>query len=412
MPDQEYVLGNKLLTYEWDISPDNGYRPAGLIPLSSTTVTITTPHIISDFGTKSVAGEATHNITLYRSAESGALVFGAGTVYWSFGLAGDMDVGTGETASAVIQQAMVNLFAEMGVQPESLQSGLVLATASNDSAAPTATLAIDGGVNTVEVGQVVVIKGIATDDDGSTLTDDGRVAAVEVSVNGGVTWRVAEGTTDWRFNWNAQDVGEHIVMVRAVDDSLNLQYFDVPFQLIAVKELGGTPINEYVGGALSNSLWGGTGQDWMFAGDGLDELIGEGGNDFMYGQGGQDWIFGGIGLDFAGGDEGNDFLFGAEDQDWIYGGEGDDFLDGGVGNDFLAGGAGEDTFYFEKGSGYDVIEDFESGIDTIDISAYSLNGLGDIQMTSGVNELTLALGGDNFVVVQGVTQLQPGNFRL
>ena len=33
-------------------------------------------------------------------------------------------------------------------------------------------------------------------------------------------------------------------------------------------------------------------------------------------------------------------------------------LDGGVGNDFLAGGAGEDTFFFEKGSGYDVIEDF------------------------------------------------------
>ena len=59
-----------------------------------------------------------------------------------------------------------------------------------------------------------------------------------------------------------------------------------------------------------------------------------------------------------------------------------------------------------------LLRTFESGIDTIDISAYSLNGLGDIQMTSGVNELTLALGGDNFVVVQGVTQLQPGNFRL
>jgi Ca2+-binding RTX toxin-like protein len=96
----------------------------------------------------------------------------------------------------------------------------------------------------------------------------------------------------------------------------------------------------------------------------------------------------------------------------LYGGEGDDFLNGGVGNDFLAGGPGADIFVFEPGSGYDFITDFESTIDLIDLSGYGLSGLGDLTMTIGANEATLALGGDNFVVVQNVQQLQANNFIL
>ena len=270
---------------------------------------------------------------------------------------------------------------------------------------------IDGGVSAVEVGQVVVIKGQATDDDGNALTADGKVAAIEVSVNGGVTWRVADGTTEWRHNWLAQDPGEHIIMVRAVDDSLNLQ-FDVPAQTITVNEFGSIPINEYVGNASSNSLWGASGQDWMYAGDGLDELVGEAGNDFMFGQGSQDWIFGGTGIDHVSGDEGNDFLFGLDDQDWLYGGESNDFLNGGKGNDFLTGGLGADTFFFDQENGQDLITDFENGVDHIDLSAYGFVQPQDIGMTTEAGSVTLALGGGNIVVVQGVTQLDPTTFIL
>ena len=39
-----------------------------------------------------------------------------------------------------MQQATVNLFADMGAQPDSLISGLVAATASTDTTAPTSTI--------------------------------------------------------------------------------------------------------------------------------------------------------------------------------------------------------------------------------------------------------------------------------
>ena len=67
---------------------------------------------------------------MYR-APSGALVFDAGTVQWSWGLDGTHDRG-GSTPDSAMQQATVNLFADMGVQPATLQAGLVAATASTD----------------------------------------------------------------------------------------------------------------------------------------------------------------------------------------------------------------------------------------------------------------------------------------
>ena len=74
------------LGYEWDEDLDNGARPAGIMHLSATTVTGVEK--IIDYGATTGIGTATHNLTLYRHA-SGALVFGAGTVQWSWGLDGD-----------------------------------------------------------------------------------------------------------------------------------------------------------------------------------------------------------------------------------------------------------------------------------------------------------------------------------
>jgi len=351
---QEFSLGQNLLTYEWDISPDNGYRPAGLIPLSSTTVNITTPQIINDFGTASHSGTATHNLTLYRDAESGALVFSAGTVFWSWGLSGDMDVGRATHPEQSIQQAMVNLFADMGVQPETLQSGLVLATASDDFVQPVATVGIQGGATTVVDGQILTILGTATDDDGNPATQDGKVAAIEVSTNGGVDWHVADGTTNWTYEWLAKDEGPHIIMARAIDDSLNTQYFDVASVTVDVVPPGTETVSEEVGTLGSDSLVGHSGQDWMYGSYGVDELIGLEGNDYLFGEGDQDWLYGEQGIDELNGEDGNDFLFGQADQDWLYGGDGDDSLDGGEGNNFLFGGPGDDQLL--AGTGIDVLQ--------------------------------------------------------
>ena len=71
------------LGHEWDEDLDNGFRPAGLMRLSSTTLAVDS--YIKDYGNVYGPGTATHSLTLYR-APSGALVFGAGTVQWAWGL--------------------------------------------------------------------------------------------------------------------------------------------------------------------------------------------------------------------------------------------------------------------------------------------------------------------------------------
>src|SRR2546422_3151611 len=73
-PGQSLPLANGTLGYEWDEDLDNGARPAGLIRLSSTT--LSSVPVLSDYGSTYVSGLATHNLTLYRRP-GGALVFGA-----------------------------------------------------------------------------------------------------------------------------------------------------------------------------------------------------------------------------------------------------------------------------------------------------------------------------------------------
>ena len=119
-PGQTATLSAGTLGYEWDEDLDNGSRPAGLVRLSTTTVNV--PQRILDHGSTYGPGTATHRLTLYRQA-SGALVFGAGTVQWSWGLDGNHDRGA-STPDPSMQQATVNLFADMGVQPATLADGL------------------------------------------------------------------------------------------------------------------------------------------------------------------------------------------------------------------------------------------------------------------------------------------------
>ena len=88
-PGQTATLTKNYLGYEWDEAPDNGFDPAGLVRLSSTTLPVST--YLLDYGNTTGNGVSTHNLTLYR-APSGALVFGAGTVYWAWGLSDNHDL--------------------------------------------------------------------------------------------------------------------------------------------------------------------------------------------------------------------------------------------------------------------------------------------------------------------------------
>jgi len=211
---QTWTLPASTLGYEWDAEEDNGSRPAGLLDLSTATYTLTADYL-QDYGGLYGAGVATHHMSLYR-APSGALVFGAGTVQWSWGLDAN-HTGVGANADANMQQATVNLFADMGVQPAALQPGLVRASASTDTLAPTSTIASPVQGATVHVAGPVSISGSASDAGG------GVVAGVEVSVDGGATWHPATGTTSWTYSWVPLTTGTATIQSRAVDDTANLE---------------------------------------------------------------------------------------------------------------------------------------------------------------------------------------------
>src|SRR6267378_2811126 len=116
-----------------------------------------------------------------------------------------------------MQQATVNLLADMGAQPASIQPGLVTATASTDFVAPTSTITSPANGSTVPTGSTVTISGTASDAGG------GIVAGVEVSVDGGVTWHPATGRTNWNYSWTAGAGVSVTIKSRAVDASGNLE---------------------------------------------------------------------------------------------------------------------------------------------------------------------------------------------
>ncbi|MBY5550919.1 DUF4082 domain-containing protein [Rhizobium leguminosarum] len=209
-PGQTATLTKNYLGYEWDEASDNGFDPAGLVKLSSTTLPVST--YLLDYGNTTGNATATHNLTLYR-APSGALVFGAGTVYWTWGLSNNHDKEATPTDPRV-QQAMVNLLADMGIQPGTLQSGLTAGTASSDLTAPTSVITVPA---TATVGSTVTITGTATD------TGGGVIAAVEVSTDNGASWHPATGDENWTYSWSPQTAGTYTIRSRAVDDNVNLE---------------------------------------------------------------------------------------------------------------------------------------------------------------------------------------------
>ncbi|WP_407180092.1 DUF4082 domain-containing protein [Bradyrhizobium sp. STM 3562] len=221
-PGHTATLSSDLLGYEWDSAPDNGFQPIGLVDLSSTTLT-TSGSYNTEFGNIDTSGTATHNLVEYRDPVSGALVFGAGTVFWSWGLSNQI-FGTswgGSTPDLNVQQATVNLFADMGVQPTTLQASLKIATASTDHTAPTSTISSVSSTKPVE-GQSVTVTGTATDSGG------GVIAGVYVSTDGGKTWHpasspVGAASENWSYTFNAPAPGTYTIQSRAVDDSINLE---------------------------------------------------------------------------------------------------------------------------------------------------------------------------------------------
>ncbi|MFT4165254.1 MAG: DUF4082 domain-containing protein [Microlunatus sp.] len=198
--------------YESDEDLDNGYRPAGLARMSTTTGP--TSEFLTDFGNTVVAGTTTHHVTQYRAA-SGALVFSTGSIQWAWGLDTHHDGADIQPADPRIRQATLNVLADLGAEATTRASDLVAATKSTDTTAPTSTIT-SPSASSIAAGSLVTVEGTASD-------VGGRVAAVEVSVDGGATFHPAEGRESFTYTDVLTGTGPGAIQVRAVDDSGNIQ---------------------------------------------------------------------------------------------------------------------------------------------------------------------------------------------
>jgi Ca2+-binding RTX toxin-like protein len=197
----------------------------------------------------------------------------------------------------------------------------------------------------------------------------------------------------------------------------------------------------------SNIIYGGAGDDRVFGGFGEDALFGGSGNDYIisYGTGpgnpssvssyalddrgdvldggaGNDYLGGGGGDDILIGGSGNDTLAASQGQDVLYGGAGDDILRPGDGADILYGGAGADTFVYrytptgvdtsDAEDGRDVIMDFETGTDTLDLRGYGVSPdeLTVTQLAGGVLlSFEFLFGSAREIELRGLTSLPDGD---
>eukprot|EP01064_Diplonema_japonicum_P013104 TRINITY_DN2048_c4_g1_i1.p1 TRINITY_DN2048_c4_g1~~TRINITY_DN2048_c4_g1_i1.p1 ORF type:complete len:716 (+),score=153.75 TRINITY_DN2048_c4_g1_i1:40-2187(+) len=228
-PWEKAVMMKGLLGHEWDEDMDNGFRPKGLIRMSETTVD--NVQMVFDAGAAYDSGTATHHLVMYKT-ESGALVFGAGTVQWMWGLDEMHDspsgmpnqitneyntrIGVDQLApEPAIQQATVNLFKDMSVLPTTPESHITINPDEvPDTTPPTCTItAVEGA------GEAYEVVGSCTD----PVADKqhGVVAGVEISFDGKRWHPVLSPLGAHHVTWTHPSPLSSYVAVRATDDSGN-----------------------------------------------------------------------------------------------------------------------------------------------------------------------------------------------
>ena len=104
------------------------------------------------------------------------------------------------------------------------------------------------------------------------------------------------------------------------------------------------------------------------------------------------------------GDEGENLLIGGKGKDTLNGGDNNDTLNGGKGNDSLWGGDGADTFVFRAGEGTDLIMDYNSDDDMLQILDKKDNEISNPirKWEFDGNDLTLSIKGGGKIILANV----------
>ena len=153
----------------------------------------------------------------YR-APGGALVFGGGTIDWSWGLNSDHDnpfTSTRRPPTPTCNRPRLTCL-PIWASTRNAAEGLQVAAKSTDTAPPISIITSPASGATVNGGATVTVTGTATD-------SGGAVGGVEVSGDGGTTWHPATGRENWSYDWMPQASGRTTLLSRAVDDSGNLE---------------------------------------------------------------------------------------------------------------------------------------------------------------------------------------------
>ncbi|NET38049.1 MAG: calcium-binding protein, partial [Cyanothece sp. SIO1E1] len=127
------------------------------------------------------------------------------------------------------------------------------------------------------------------------------------------------------------------------------------------------------------------------SGGGVQQIMGDAGDDSIFGLNSPDDISGDEGNDLLSGQSGNDVLSGGVGNDILYGGSGDDNLRGEQGLDILRGGTGNDTISLDRGDiveyglgdGHDMVGGKDLMVLRIEASAIPQGGIAGTRTEAG-----------------------------
>jgi VCBS repeat-containing protein len=290
-------------------------------------------------------------------------------------------------------------YTDLGGTSETVAGDAIPVANAND--APTGAVTITGEARE---GQFLTAGNTLADEDGlGTLTYQWMADGVAI-----------QGATGATFTLTPDQVGKAITVAISYTDGYGTpESVTSPASSVVVN--GNAGDDQFYGGHGNDQLFGGTGEDLLYGYDGRDSLFGEAGNDTidggadndtidggsgddqLFGNSGKDRLYGNEGRDklsggasndtISGGADddtldggtGNDRLYGDAGNDALKGGRGDDWIVGGLGRDKLYGGSGADVFDFNStqesrvGSQRDIVYDFQSGRDLIDLRGIDAN---------------------------------------
>jgi serralysin len=122
-----------------------------------------------------------------------------------------------------------------------------------------------------------------------------------------------------------------------------------------------------------------------------------------------DTIIGNTRSNVIDGNNGSDTINGGYGIDYINGGNGNDRLVGSHGDDRLTGGAGADRFVFSNGAKtWDVVRDFQDGIDKIVFAGSAADAMSDIAILGQGTESIRLTVGDDVIVVKSTVNIWIG----